>query len=128
MTNAHQIEQSFVVINPRQKASIERVDAALYQRLDSNYADFKGHQLIACYSFEDDWQSWECHPHGDEVVLLLSGTLTLILKTEQGEEHTTLSQPGQYVLVPKGVWHTAKTSSSKVLFITPGEATEHQPL
>ena len=35
---------------------------------------------------------------------------------------------GSYIIVPKGIWHTAKTTiKSKILFITPGEGTLNKP-
>jgi hypothetical protein len=35
--------------------------------------------------------------------------------------------PGDYVLVPRGIWHTVRVHTpSSVLFITPGEGTQHR--
>jgi len=40
----------------------------------------------------------------------------------------SLNQVGEYVLVPKNTWHTAKVRKpSRMLFITPGEGTENRP-
>jgi hypothetical protein len=39
-----------------------------------------------------------------------------------------LNVPGSYVLIPRATWHTAKVHiPSSVLFITPGEGTQHRP-
>ena len=48
----------------------------------------------------------------------------------QGEEKSVaLTDPGAYVLVPRGVWHTARTSvHTTLLFLTPGAGTEHRPV
>lgn len=116
----------FVVLSPEKDANIETADATLYQRLGEHYQDFKGHELIASHVFESDWGMWEMHPHGDEIVTLISGEITFVLSLPEGEESVTLIEPADYVVVPKGVWHTAKTSvKSNVLFITPGQATQH---
>ena len=49
--------------------------------------------------------------------LLTDDTLTLELRA-----------PGQFALVPKGTWHTAKVhETSRAVFITAGEGTEHRP-
>ncbi|TCS43356.1 hypothetical protein BCF53_102383 [Reinekea marinisedimentorum] len=121
------IEEEFVVLSPEKQASVQVSDALLYQRLSKEYGNFSGHELIAAYEFEKDWNTWEMHPHGDEVVLLLSGCITLILKLPQGLESFTLNRSGSYLIVPKGVWHTAATNTkSKLLFITPGEGTENK--
>ena len=40
-----------------------------------------------------------------------------------------LRDPGSYVVVPKGTWHTARTSvPTRMLFMTPGEGTENKPV
>lgn len=65
----NQIEKDFIVLGPSKVASIENSDATLYERLDANYDNFIGHELISCYEFEHDWSSWEVHPNGDEIDL-----------------------------------------------------------
>lgn len=121
--------KDFVVLSPRKEATVERADSGLYQRLDERYDGFAGHELIACHEFTEDWPSWEVHPHGDEVVVLLAGTTTFHLQIDGGETQVTLSEQGQCVVIPKGVWHTASTDEfARLLFITPGQGTEHRAL
>jgi quercetin dioxygenase-like cupin family protein len=44
---------------------------------------------------------------------------------ETGNETVALTKAGGYVLVPKGVWHTAKIEeAAHMLFITAGEGTQ----
>ncbi len=121
------IKKEFVVLSPEKKAFIEPADAMLYQRLNKEYGDFSEHELISVHEFSEDWNTWEMHPHGDEVVMLLSGHITMIMNLPSGQESATLSQSGAYIIVPQGVWHTATTNTkSKLLFITPGEGTENK--
>lgn len=123
----NQIETDFIVLSPDKKASIEPSDSGLYTRLDEVYNGFAGHELVSCYEFDSDWPSWEMHPHGDEVVLLMSGDATFLLQTDEGDISVELREQGQYVVVPKGVWHTARTKQkSRLLFITPGQGTQHR--
>ncbi len=123
------ITQAFVVLNQQKNASIEPLDAGLYQRLDDNYAGFMGCELISCFEFEQDWLSWEMHPAGDETVILLSGQALVVLQHEGTEQLLPLEQPGDFVIVPKNTWHSARTSvKTKLLFITPGEGTQHKSL
>jgi quercetin dioxygenase-like cupin family protein len=73
------------------------------------------------------WTSWERHPAGDEVVIALSGHQTLIQEVD-GEHHRIDLHPGQAVINPRGVWHTADIHQpGSALFITPGRGTEHRP-
>lgn len=125
----HSIDKKFVVMNPEKTATVEDFDATLYERLDKNYNLFKGHDLISCHEFDDDWTSWEKHPNGDEVIILLSGAVTFVLQQDQGNQSIALNTEGSCVIIPKNTWHTAKTNiKSKVLFITPGEATQHKAI
>lgn len=85
-------------------------------------------RLVMQFSFTEDWRSWEMHPKGDEIVLLISGSVTLVLERDGAEVAHRLDAPGAYVLVPRGVWHTARTTAPcTMLFVTPGEGTEHRP-
>lgn len=85
-------------------------------------------RLMTGFTFSEPWTMWERHPAGEELVMLLEGVATLVLE-EDGQERTVeLSQPGSYVLVPQGVWHTARTGvQTTMLFLTPGTGTEHRP-
>lgn len=118
------INDQFVVIDSEKNAHLEVPDAELYTRLGANYGGFKGCELISCHSFDQDWDSWENHPHGDEIVLLLAGRVTFLLQLDDEQISIDLDKVGDYGIVPKNTWHTAKIySPSKVLFITPGEGT-----
>ena len=122
------IMEDFIVLTDNKTASVEVNNSELYNRLNASYGGFHNHELIACHEFSEDWSTWEVHPNGDEVVLLLSGAVTFVLESDQGFQSQSLAQPGEYLIVPKGIWHTAKTDvQSKVLFITPGEGTENKP-
>ena len=120
------LTESFAVLRPNLRVEAVDVSPGLYADLDANYAGFKGHVLIAAHDFAEDWPTWERHPAGDEIVMLLSGTVTLVLKAAAGEESVVLDTPGSYVVIPHNTWHTARVSEpSRMLFITPGEGTEN---
>jgi len=123
----HSIEKHFVVLSPEKRASLEVADSSLYERLNNNYQGFKKHELISCFEFSENWSSWEIHPNGDEIVILLSGKVELILELKNEQKSVLLEHAGEYAIIPQNTWHTAKTNrSTKVLFITPGEGTEHK--
>jgi mannose-6-phosphate isomerase-like protein (cupin superfamily) len=88
--------------------------------------------LCSAFSFDTPWPSWECHPAGAELVLLLKGAASLIFEQNGVETRQNLNQPGDFVLVPAGVWHTADPMSNvdspcTLMFFTPGAGTEHKP-
>ncbi len=75
----------------------------------------------------ESWTSWERHPAGEELVLLLSGRVDLIQEID-GQERRIELTAGDGVLNPPGVWHTADVHDpGDALFITPGQGTEHKP-
>ncbi|MBU1284495.1 MAG: cupin domain-containing protein [Gammaproteobacteria bacterium] len=86
-------------------------------------------RLMSAFSFSANWPSWERHPAGEELVMLLSGSAVLLLEEANGERALLLDTVGSYVLVPQGVWHTARTTQpTTLLFLTPGAGTEHRPV
>ncbi len=127
MTQASNIESTFVVINPKLQAECVAVTDTLFSELDQRYDHFKGHMLVSSYSFEDDWATWEVHPNGDEFVCLLSGDVELLLRGSDGERRLRLNTPGSFVVVPRNTWHTARVKSpAQMIFVTPGEGTENR--
>lgn len=123
------LSQVFAVLTPRLTVQQVTNHPNVYTELDENYAGFKNHVLIAIHDFSGDWPSWESHPAGDETVVLLSGCCEFVLQVDNHQQCLRLNQAGDYVVVPKGVWHTAKISqSAKLLFITPGENTQNSEL
>jgi mannose-6-phosphate isomerase-like protein (cupin superfamily) len=73
------------------------------------------------------WDTWERHPAGEELVVLLSGRVDVIQDLPEGPQTVEL-HPGQAMINPTGVWHTADVrESGTALFITLGRGTEHRP-
>jgi len=124
---SHNLTSDFVVLGPDRAATPVAFTPTMFEELDRQFGGFKDHLLVSSFEFDADWPTWEIHPAGDEIVMLLSGEATLVLETENGTEAATLSNPGTYLVVPKGTWHTARISTpTRMLFITPGEGTENR--
>jgi hypothetical protein len=91
-------------------------------------ADGADGRLVSLYEFDSDWDSWEMHPVGDELVACLEGTITLIQELADGSFHSAALGACEYAINPAGTWHTADVASpAKVLFITAGQDTQHRP-
>ncbi len=85
-------------------------------------------RLIMAAAMTEDMTHWEIHPAGDEILLLLAGRMTVVLESDGGDEETTL-QAGEAFVVPQGRWHRIKViEPGELVFMTPGEGTEHKPL
>jgi len=124
--NLHKLAEVFAVLRPNQQIQPVPVTPKIYANLDADFGGFRGHVLISSHEFSEDWPTWERHPAGDEMVMLLSGTATLVLRTDDGDRPIEITEPGSYVIVPQNTWHTARISrAARMLFVTPGEGTEN---
>lgn len=123
------ILKNFPVITPRMEVQALPWTGGkeFYEGLDRHFGGFENHVLVSCHEFDEPWPTWECHPMGDEIVILLSGSAKLTLLFDGGETDVALAQPGEFAIVPRGTWHTATAASNaRMLFITPGEGTENK--
>jgi mannose-6-phosphate isomerase-like protein (cupin superfamily) len=84
--------------------------------------------LVSEFACDADWGSWEMHPQGEEFVYLLDGDIEFQLETPEGVVAQRITGRGA-VVVPRGVWHTAKVfRPSRLFFITMGAGTQHRPV
>ena len=94
--------------------------------VDRHGGDGPEGRLVSLYTFTENWDVWEMHPRGAEVVVCTAGEMTLIQETEAGEQRVHL-KTGDYAINAPGVWHTADVEgAATALFITAGEGTEHR--
>ena len=83
-------------------------------------------RLIMVETTPSNWSSWECHPAGDEVVIVLEGEAQFIQEIDGVEIRINVG-PGDTIINRQGVWHTADvTKPLKAIYITPCPGTEHR--
>ena len=112
------------ILAPDGSGTSKAVTANFYQELDAEFSNFSGHVLVQTFTFAEDWPTWEMHPEGDEFVYLIAGDTDFLLREGAAERSVRVSEPGTYVVVPKGAWHTARPHApTTMLFVTPGEGT-----
>lgn len=90
-------------------------------------------RLLAAFDMAEDWPHWEMHPEGEEILILLSGDMSIAFDSTEtdagGAESVVALEPGQACLVPRGVWHRGIVRApSRLLAITSGEGTQHRPI
>ncbi|MHB8415609.1 MAG: VOC family protein [Acidiferrobacteraceae bacterium] len=123
-----EIDATFVVFDAEGMATPVKVTPGSWDELTDRFGDFSGKILVSSFHFEQDWPTWECHPHGDEWICLLSGDFDLVMDLPDRRRAVRLHKPGAFVIVPRGVWHTAKIRvPSSALFVTPGQGTLQRP-
>jgi len=103
-----------------------------YERYaDRTAADGAEGRLVSVHTFTESWNTWEMHPHGEELVLCIQGTMTLIQEIDGKQEKNRL-KAGEAIINPQGVWHTADFEGEEddevtAVFITAGLGTEIRP-
>jgi mannose-6-phosphate isomerase-like protein (cupin superfamily) len=65
---------------------------------------------------------WEIHPDTDELLMVLHGSVTVeILTEDDSTEHQLVA--GQFVVVPRGHWHRHRDVVDLIeMYFTPGES------
>lgn len=90
-------------------------------------SDLRGGRLVTASRFTADWPHWEMHPAGEELVVLASGAVDLVLEDSRGERKTIPLRGRGALLIPRGTWHFAKVHEpSEMWFVTYGEGTQHR--
>ena len=84
-------------------------------------------RLVMMETTAADWKTWERHPLGDELVIILEGAGDFI--QQQGDQEVRIAVgPGDTIVNPAGVWHTADVRESiRAVYITPCPGTDHKP-
>jgi mannose-6-phosphate isomerase-like protein (cupin superfamily) len=82
--------------------------------------------LVAKYRIAEDTTSWEMHPAGDELLVMISGQMGVVL--EQSGNETVVEVPaGKACIVPRGTWHRQVVRSpGDYLGATYGKGTQHR--
>lgn len=97
---------------------------------DRHAADGAEGRLVSQFSFTESWDGWEVHPNGAEVVICISGRITLVQEFPGGQQQRVTLTSGDYAINPPGVWHTADIEPGEeatCIFITCGLGTDHRP-
>ncbi len=118
-------------LGPAGKAEVEPEftgDMAWYEAYLARHADEGAEgRLVSLFTFSEPWPMWEMHPNGDEVILCVSGAMTLIQEASDGSATPIDLMPGDCAINPAGTWHTADAGSgTTALFITTGKGTQHR--
>jgi quercetin dioxygenase-like cupin family protein len=127
MTQAFSLDSTYIHLRPNESALAMEGGAKFWAGIEGRHELDHG-RLMGSTGQNADWNHWERHPAGEEILTLLSGELELVLDTERGEERASL-KAGQTFIVPKGVWHRGIVKKpGQLMFLTPGSGTEHRPV
>jgi mannose-6-phosphate isomerase-like protein (cupin superfamily) len=116
---------TYACLAPSGAASTIEVTPEFWTSIDGR-DDLHEGRLVAAFACDADWPHWEMHPHGEEVLVLLSGKLTMVFD-DGGKERDVVLEAGRACVVPRGTWHRAVVHvPGRLLGITYGRGTEHR--
>jgi mannose-6-phosphate isomerase-like protein (cupin superfamily) len=98
------------------------VDASFWEHIGAAKPELASGRILCVSDYADTWTWWEVHPDGDELVLLLSGGVDVVLESGS-DSHSVALLPGQATIVPAGTWHRVVVRTAcRMLFVTPTPA------
>lgn len=105
------------------------VDETFWQTIDERTELHTG-RLVLADDTTEDWDSWEMHPAGDELIVVTSGSVVVHV---EHPDRPDLDSPirvdaPNMVLMPAGTWHTVDViEPARILTVTWGDGTQHRP-
>ncbi|MFE6398073.1 cupin domain-containing protein [Streptomyces alboflavus] len=84
-------------------------------------------RIVTIFDGDGPDDQWERHPAGDELIVCLSGSVTVTREVDGVPDRVVLG-PGEATVNPAGTWHAVDmTEPASILTITAGLDTEHHP-
>ncbi|MFJ8845278.1 cupin domain-containing protein [Streptomyces cyaneofuscatus] len=90
-------------------------------------ADGAEGRMVAIFDGDGPGDHWERHPAGDELVVCLTGSVT-VTRDEDGVPDRVVLGPGEATVNPAGAWHAVDMAGpASILTVTAGLGTDHRP-
>ncbi|GAA3486926.1 hypothetical protein GCM10018987_10050 [Streptomyces cremeus] len=90
-------------------------------------ADGAEGRMVTIFDGDGPGDHWERHPAGDELVVCLSGSVTVTREVDGVPDRVALG-PGEATVNPAGTWHAVDMAGpASILTITAGLGTDHRP-
>ena len=123
---SYDLERAYISLDGKGGVVTHPVGPDFWSTIDTNPSIQP--TLITVSGSDSSWSSWEMHPRGDEILVLLQGEAIMVFERADGDEHIPM-RAGSSLVVPTGVWHRAIIAAPmRMLFITYGEGTTHRPV
>jgi mannose-6-phosphate isomerase-like protein (cupin superfamily) len=121
------LEKTYLFIDGAGALAAQAVGPSFWSEIAAN--PNAGATMISASQGSGDWDRWEMHPNGAEVLVILEGAPRIFLEHPDGRLERIDARTGATVVVPKGAWHRAECDHLyKILYITYGPGTTHRPV
>ncbi len=126
--HAFSLDTSHVWLDGTGTAATQEVTPDFWRNLVAG-AGPRGTWLLGGGLRTEDTSSWDLHPEGECVFLLVTGAMAIVVDEGVAGERTIELSPGQACLVPRGVWHRQIVHEpSERVFLTAGAGTRMRPV
>ncbi|MEM9456227.1 MAG: hypothetical protein AAGF11_18745 [Myxococcota bacterium] len=121
------LHRTYVHLSPNGEGRPLSVDDQFWATIAIRTELHEGY-LVTRSRMTEDWPHWEMHPEGEELLVLLAGSIDLELDDGQQQWTVALRPNAGAWLNRRGVWHRALVHEpSDVLLVTAGRGTQHRP-
>lgn len=122
----HDLHQTYVHLGTGPDLRLIDVTPEFWETIGDR-ADLHTGRLVVGLSMDSDWDVWERHPAGDELVVFTEGSAHVHLDDRGTHTAFDVSAP-EYFVVPAGAWHTMDARGpARMIIVTWGEGTTHRP-
>jgi mannose-6-phosphate isomerase-like protein (cupin superfamily) len=122
------LDRSYVSISEDGLAEPVAVTPEFWQELTTGRRTV-GQWLLGAGESRQSAPTWDLHPHGECIIILLSGSIDVTMQLEDDERVVELRETGDACLVPRGVWHRQVLHElSRRIFLTEGAGTQMRPV
>jgi sulfate adenylyltransferase large subunit len=123
---AFDLARTFVQLDDGGAARLLEVTPDFWQTLDKRKG-LDHARLVSLVTYKSSWEQWTQHPEGDELIVLLSGSVDFLLEDASGSRKVELRGRSALV-VPRGTWRTADVHEpSECLHVTWGAGLSRRP-
>ena len=125
---AHKLEKERLFIDGDGGVAVVPVTPDFYAKIKDR-TDLGGTLISYGVSSGAPSRSWEMHPKGEEILVILDGSPKIFFEHPDGHTESMTASAGDAMIVPRGVWHRTESQAGwRILYITYGAGTMHKPL
>lgn len=129
------LREHYLHLTPDERAPAIPVDGFWDQLMSGTFTDprvegvAQGGWLVSRFTHAGDWEHWECHPEGDEVLICVSGTAVFDIEAEDGTVRSLPLTAHRVLVIPAGAWHRGRGAGpAEIVALTAGKGTQHRPV
>jgi mannose-6-phosphate isomerase-like protein (cupin superfamily) len=89
MSKTFTLESTFINLRPDDSAKALKISPRFWATIGKR-TDLGDGRLMGMTAQKADWPKWERHPGGDEILVMVSGEMDLVLETRAGNRRVRL--------------------------------------